>query len=603
MSITQGGQYNSGKIGIIEQGFKSANSEGFVGILGSNYDMDQVINSDTATTIAGTTRLNDNDRQYGQSYKTLRVKTNQYVDALPANRLKQNYNVFVNKSVSPYQIPEQNQKKCVTASSISNLTLADGFATSYPDSLTNYNDAKIACKFWAANAGKTTFAVNKNLNGKYQCYIGNGLNSTITEKFKPGKIYTVLEGDNTSTKGGLFFNGQIGLWSGNISSVETTYKKPMMIKKYNSNSYSSTDKPLPAALGGWWGNSNPGARDDWGVNKFPNSIAWWIGNLPVENNPNATFAYFQTNGTSYFYYNFENSTARNIYIYYVCENRRGDGIKINGTTLATTELPRTANTYNAVGGNGWEATTYLGGGKNVFEISLPTGLPNSGFVFYAATQDKNTVLFKSGDEGWFVSPTPISDSSFLFNPMNMKALNQAPAGFNKCDPIIGGGLIKQSIKATYGKNCSDITIRPTNIRYIKITPNSKNDVIQIGQIVVNALLPDGRIMNVANKGTVTVPPDDYTHPLNAIDGNLTPKGSYNMGFQSGYYVQGKQTRFWQLDLGKDYLATEVVYYNRYDCCRERAIGMILQLTASDGTAQKPITLNDSYIQSFKFPIT
>jgi hypothetical protein len=50
MSISQGGQYNNGKINIVKQGFTSGKREGFVGILGSNVDMDQVITSNTSKT-------------------------------------------------------------------------------------------------------------------------------------------------------------------------------------------------------------------------------------------------------------------------------------------------------------------------------------------------------------------------------------------------------------------------------------------------------------------------------------------------------------------------------------------------------------------------
>ena len=557
--------------------------------------MDQVITTDTATTTTGTGRLNDNVKQYGKDYKTLRGKTKEYIDALPANRLKTNYNVFVNRSLEPEKIPAKNQKQCVTASSISNLTLASGFASSYPDNFKNFTDVNNACKFWASNAGNTTYAVKKDKDGNYQCFTGNDLNSTITQKSRPAKIYTVLEGDAMAYKGGLFANGQIGVWSGNFSSAESKNKKPLMIKKYNSNSYSTRDRPIPAAVGGWWGYSNPGGKDDWGLNKFPNSIAWWIGNLSVENDPNASFAWRQSNGSSYFYYNFDNLTARNVYIYYICEDKRGDGIKINGTTLATTEVPRTANTYNAVGGNGWEATKYLNVGINVFEIKLPTGLPNSGFVFYAATQDKNTVLFKSGDNGWFVLPAPITDTSFTANPMNMKTVNPAPAAFNKCDPIIGGGVMKQSIKASYGRNCSNVSQPFGNVRYIGYwsRPNNRNDsdYLQIASLAINAFV-NGSIVNVAPKGTAHVINQSPRHdPYSVINGNLNSNLGYvspNKG-QNGFFV----------DLGKIYPVVEIVYYNAREY-PDRADGTELYAGSGDGTSWGSFVLTSAMIQSFTY---
>ena len=611
MSINQGGSYNNVKQRLIQQGFKSGRREGFVGILGSNDDMDEVIDSDTETTNTGTTRLNNNLAQYGQDYIALRGKTNEYIKAPATSRLLKNYNVFINKTPSPGQIVENNQKGCVTASSISNLSLADGFTDEYQSDFPNYTAAKNACKFWAANSNKSTFAVNKDKNGKYQCFVGDGLSSTITQKTKPGKLYTVLDGDTTSLQGGLFGNGQIGVWSGSTVSPDwdvTKMKKPMMLKKYNSQTYSANDSlPLPAAVGGWWGNSVPGTPTNFGFNLFPTSIAWWIGNIPTENVSTADISYFATSGFSYFYYVYNNLTAQNVFIYYIGENRRGDGIKINGTTVTTTEKPKTPGiTYDTVGGGGWEGTATLPVGKNVFEIKVPTGLPNSGFVFYVATANRSAVLFKSGDAGWGISPTPAPDYTFLLddglktmNPVSIKTLNQVPIGYEKCHTLIGGGIVRGSIMATFGKNCSNYTKPPLNTRYIEVRSNSRGDFLQISQIVVNALV-NGSPVNVAPGKTVTASPAaGSTRAVNAIDGVQAARTFLSPG--ACYHSAGGNS-FWRLDLGQVYNVVEIIYYNRLDCCADRAEGMTIKISADGITPLKTFTLTGAYEQKFNVAI-
>jgi hypothetical protein len=189
-------------------------------------------------------------------------------------------------------------------------------------------------------------------------------------------------------------------------------KKPIFLKKYNSQVYSGGDKPLQQAVsGGWWGNSSPGTSNNWGFNIFPNSNAWWVGNLPDKVNSNNLVAW-KTYGFSYFYYVYNNVNPMNVYIYYVGQNNLNN-IKINGKLLTLSE--KKSSTYARSGGGGWEATTSLPGGKNVFEITQPTGLPNSGFVFYISSLDKSNVLFKSGDPAWGVTTTPVPDYTLITN--------------------------------------------------------------------------------------------------------------------------------------------------------------------------------------------
>jgi hypothetical protein len=190
-------------------------------------------------------------------------------------------------------------------------------------------------------------------------------------------------------------------------------KKLMRIRKFNNNTYSSGDNPFQQAINqGWWGNGNPPPpsspnRTQWGVNMFPSSIAWWIGNLPGENTPNASITYGSTNGTkSYFYYLYNSPSAMEVYLYAVLPSNIG--LKINGVSKGMTP-------FNGDWFYGCSLSVNLKAGKNVFEISSTTGLPNSGFVFYVATSDRSTVLFKTGDPEWGVTVNPVPDYTMIAN--------------------------------------------------------------------------------------------------------------------------------------------------------------------------------------------
>jgi hypothetical protein len=568
MSISQGGQYNNGKINIVKQGFTSGKREGFVGILGSNIDMYEVIESDTASTITGSELLNDDLTQYGEDYKTLRGKTNEYNKAPPETRFLKNYNIFINKITSP----PVNQKGCVTTSSISNLSLADGFAAAYPTNFTNYTDAKNACKLWAAYGNKTSFAVNKDTDGKYRCYTGIGLNSTITPKTKAARIYTVFNGDTTSLQGGLFANGQIGVWTGVYRDTQTeiTNMTPArLLFKFNSNDYSTGEKGISQTVNKWWGFPGQGG---WGANFYPNDIAWWISNED----------YFKYGNMGYFYYIYDSPTAKYIGMYAVIDN--GASVKVNGNSITSTW-------NSALGTGGWNAGVNLIAGKNIFEVQVTnTGGPGA-FVFYGYEGYTNKVWFKSGP-GWFYSMTPLSS----MNQTGIKTLNQAPAGFEKCDSLIGGGIVKGSIKATYGKNCSDVTKQPLSIRYVDVRPNLRGDYIQISQIVVNALV-NGSPLNIAPGKTVTSsPPAGSTRAIYAIDGVQAARRYISS--TAGYHSSGGLDNYWRLDLGQLYPVMEIKYFNRADCCSDRANGMKINLSADGQNILKTFTLTDAFEQSF-----
>jgi hypothetical protein len=632
-AIDQGRNFKNGKEQIIQQGFVSE-VEGFSGILGSNIHMNSVISTETANTFNTSYAHNDNVAQYGTKYNALKQKTQAYVNKSKiVEKIYKNYNIFVNQSDGPSEIEETNHKGCVSRKDINNLTLAPKFDEAYPNNFTKYNDANTACKLWAADSAHTTYAVTRGEDWKYQCSTGTGLVPDILTNRKPRSMYTVVKGSSSTRIGGLFANGQIGVWSedtiiamNNPNWNLISGKKPMKIKKFNKNEYEDpADKSyyqrpfMPAIVNEWWGNSNPPLPSSpdpkmLGVNMFPESIAWWTGNLTGANfNVPDNYNFAAMDGSrSYFYYLYYARIAMRVFLYAVSPGLFG--LKING-------IDQTMTAFNGNPIYGFTLSVNLPAGKNVFELSAATGIPNSAFVFYAATADKSKVLFKSGDGGWGVTNNPVPDYRVItrvnVDPANLygvRAINPVPTENDNCDVFMGGGINRGSVSASFGRNCSDTTLQALEIRYIKVMPRTTgtkygDKFLQISQIVVNAYV-NGVITNVADRGKATAAiswqylrrgVSDATEELVKnlpIDGNLKIRAYPNI-YHSGF--DGADV-FWQLDLGQDYLVNEIVYYNA-TTGQERANGAKIILTSNNGKVYQPIVLSEGAIQPLKISPT
>jgi hypothetical protein len=600
-AIAQGNAYNNNnKQRIIKQGFRTgggttaANKEGFGGMLGPNAAMDDLNAYDRSQTMDRAIGLNVNVAQYGTDYAGLTTKTNEYINdaanTTNTTNTEKNYNVFINKSQSQSQITDTIQQGCVTATSVSSLSLSSDFSAAYPANFLNYAAAKDACKLWAADSGKTVFAINKDSVGKYQCSTGTTLPTALQQYTVPKTLYTVLTGKSTSAQGGLFSNGQIGVYNSagnnNVGAVGPVawniqnMTAATLLRKYNSNDYSGGPAQKMGDPG--WGTAGGGY---WGQNVFPNDKnAWWIS---IDN-----VNLYGIMG--YFYYVYYSPAAKNINIYMVIDDN--GSLKLNGTDLGITPQ----STGNKVTLN----NVHLIAGKNVFEFKLiNTGGPGA-FVFYASGTD-NTILFRSGDPGWAVSTNAVSGFDLVTNsslnpaiPYDIMTVNSVPAGYSKCDPLIGGGINKSSINANFGRNCSNQTLPPVNIRYIKIRANPQGECLQIAQVVVNSLV-NGVITNVAPRGTTSAP-DTYANgaggsnkdrPIDGLSGTAR-------AYPNIYHSACSANSWWQLDLGKDYPVTEIIYANRADCCSSRAIGTTMTATSSSNTQYGPVTLTGAMVQSF-----
>jgi hypothetical protein len=586
MALKQGGQFYENMMNKVKNIFSAGEKEGFNGILGSNSAMDNTISSETANTNTSRANFNNNIAQYGTDYAALQKKTDEYIkDKSNDYELKKNYNVFINKNSNEGEIPEKRQQGCVTAASaqasIKNITNGN-FSAAYPNNFTNFAEAKSACKLWAADNKQTVFALNQDNTGKYQCYMGTDLTTTsLIQYTKPAMIYNVLSGDKSALQGGLFRNGQIGTWTGKVESKTwniPNMNKPSLISKFNSSDYSNGPQPLHP---GTWGAPSQGG---WGINVWPNdNSAWWLST--------SNWSYVGTMG--YFYYVYNSPAAKTIVIYAIVDDNCV--LKINGTMITM------------IGKYGTGGRVYLANipaGKNVFELELiNTGGP-AAFVFYAAdSPNYRSLLFSSTTTGWGYTSTPVPNYNLITNltvdpknPDGLTTLNPVPTGYTNCDILVGGGVNKNTITATYGRNCSSDTQPPLNVRYVTVRANVNGDCLQISQIVVNALV-NGSIVNVAPNGTIVYASPSWsnmTNPKTAIDGTLAPRAHPNI-----YHSICRKGTGWSLDLGQTYPVTQIKYYNRSDCCSQRANGMkIYLIDESKNNILKVLTLTGALEQSF-----
>lgn len=112
----------------------------------------------------------------------------------------------------------------------------------------------------------------------------------------------------------------------------------------------------------------------------------------------------------------------------------------------------------------------------------------------------------------------------------------------------------------------------TLARYVKVLNSNLGDAwMQIAQLVVI----DKTGTNVALKKPVTVSSTygSGSQPSNAVDGTYSTRAFPNI-FHAG---SPDSSQFFMVDLGSTYDITTVIYYNRSDCCSQRALRMRVQL--------------------------
>lgn len=206
-------------------------------------------------------------------------------------------------------------------------------------------------------------------------------------------------------------------------------------------------------------------------------------------------------------------------------------------------------------------------------------------------------LFMNGTVGVYNEVRP--DTNFdPSNPYNVNTRFASPLdGYTSCDRFVGGALKVESINATLGANCNNMSTLPVKVRYVYINntqdPSIGDGYIQISQLAVWGFL-NGTGQNVATRSVnnqavvnsgIGVNYTNPTHsswwqggsaPENAIDGVLSSRGIMY------HSASSSRTEWWSLDLGKEFPVYQIDYYNRPDF-QWRAKGMTMQLKDGNGT--------------------
>jgi hypothetical protein len=135
------------------------------------------------------------------------------------------------------------------------------------------------------------------------------------------------------------------------------------------------------------------------------------------------------------------------------------------------------------------------------------------------------------------------------------------------------------------------------VRYVKV--NNAKDYIQISQLVVKsggenvALKKPTTSLNVyGSAGT------DLPEASKAVDGTLSTRNHPEL-----YNSAGTKDDYWEVDLGREYPVDSITYYNRKDCCQDRANGMIIHLLSATKTPVKTLQLTGGAVQKFNMELT
>eukprot|EP01041_Mallomonas_annulata_P005931 gene5931-11965_t len=149
-------------------------------------------------------------------------------------------------------------------------------------------------------------------------------------------------------------------------------------------------------------------------------------------------------------------------------------------------------------------------------------------------------------------------------------------------------------------------ILANNIRYIEIYHPS--NYLQISSLAVydyytgiNIAINKSTIASDTYNTGVVVGNNCRYKDIYAVDGILIPKYFDNCALYHAYYSASSSNSFWRLDLGKDESIQRIVYYNRGDCCQNRAVGAILKAYDSSNNLVAWWLLTSELIQTLYPP--
>ena len=555
----------------ITQEFSRGKREGYEngGILGPNTGMQNKISGDKLITDSQVNAIGNNLAQYSTGRDNLTAKTTEYLDTPGLS--ERNYNLFINELPNP---DAREITKCVSKDTLTGLSDDNGrFLTSYPLISTNPNSsnfsdfskAKEACKTWAVDSNEPIFALTRDANSMFNCHVGSNNQSTAPIYTKPDFAYNLTGAESTDANSG-------GLFANGLIGV---FKNPDL-----------------------------------------NIITKKVDVVMTITNTN----YADSNGNVLIKWLYEDGVYSDFEVLAVAPQK--------GSTITKTFTPPNRDNLPITGAH--------------IKMSNNDGIIIKSISFNGVASTNVGWLDSDGDSGnrvkeylFELKPSETTTTT-MSNTENIKYFggynhntNDALSKYIKCDKFIGGDINTQSITASYGRNCSNIQVKPLTARYVKVKM-MKWEWLQMSQLAIWGY-ENGKLTNLAYKcrtnqpGTIRVKSFWRKHRhtgdrgwsnharLNyLVDGKLKVKSYGQGGYHAGYprYGEGFRHDFVLFDLGASYPITKIVYYNRGDCCQYRANGMQINLyttqppisginqTDDGGLLSPPITLTSAAVQEF-----
>jgi hypothetical protein len=532
--------------------------------------------------------------------------------------------LFANGLIGVYNNPDINSQKVDVVMTITSKRWADSGGNVlvkwlYEDGVYSAFDVLAVAPRKGSTITKTVTPPNRDnlpITGAYMKMSNNDGIDIGSISFNGVESTNVgwIDSDNPDTKlrfREFFFGGVVG----KIKNSRNAGNPPVNIYRLRG--------------GGWpWGNGT-----GWGKGMPSNINPYWIwANSNWRNN---------SGFSEYLYYFYTNPQQEMNGTLFVCADDRAD-IQLNGGQTITVE--KTSATIPLT-------NLKIKTGLNIFRFHPWNNSGPAGLLVALTPANSTTPLFISdmNDSNWAVSPKaysydelkpPETTTSTTSNTENIKYFegynhntNDALSKYIKCDKFIGGDINKESITASYGRNCSNLTQKPLMARYVKVKMMT-NDIeswLQISQFAIWGY-ENGKLTNLAYKCRTNQPGDirvksfwynnrktgtngwsNHAHLNSIVDGNLKVRnfnkgGGYHSGIRKNR--EGFNHDFVLFDLGASYPITKIVYYNRGDCCKYRAGKMQINLynkqppisgvnqTNDGGLLNPPITLTGALVQEF-----
>jgi hypothetical protein len=472
------------------------------------------------------------------------------------------------------------------------------------------------CKVRASDLGYTTFALRQQgTTPGNTCFVGNSINQAQSNGLAATKSITSYsfkkaEGANI---GGLMMNGQIGMYQDTITNnlvtdltavadcditIGSTINPNTIVATYGYNCNGTAQSPFtppppapPAPDAPTPDGYTKYANNDSGGNDIFNmTYGTSVADIATACDSNANCAGFNNFGWVKSVIKPQNEWVSGSYngipadLYVKNKNTVNiDTSKqyrlqdVNSTNCLYNNTDGRFNTFTCIDFNDqfWDIMP-VSGEVNTYQFRNA----NSIYFLYADTNGNfSTSIYNDNTSKFWWELIPVSgqeDTYMLKNKAtNTCMYNNADGRFNMfgCVPAYDDQWWKLIPITTTGISGAIGPLSP--IQYIRISTN--NNYIQISQLAVYAA--DNPSVNIApgkNTGALNTAWGLSSNPIDGVLNNRLTCGE-------SYCSTATASEAWVLDLLQEYPISKIVYYNRGDCCQDRAESMTLTLVSAANT--------------------